>query len=90
MLNQVQHASEPTLNIILRLRSIGSFVCTYMTEFLGIEPTLEDYWRSIILYGQNIEEKGASLTNYPKSDLRSGYTREMNFLSAVITPSEKP
>jgi len=24
-----------------------------MTEFLGQEPTLEDYWRSIILYGSN-------------------------------------
>lgn len=25
-----------------------------MTEFLGKEPTLEDYWRSIILYGNNV------------------------------------
>ena len=25
-----------------------------MTEFLSIEPTLEDYWRSIILYGSNV------------------------------------
>ncbi len=25
-----------------------------MTEFLGIEPTLEDYWRAIILFGKNV------------------------------------
>jgi hypothetical protein len=25
-----------------------------MTEFLGIDPTLEDYWRSIILFGRNV------------------------------------
>jgi 5-methylcytosine-specific restriction endonuclease McrA len=25
-----------------------------MTEFLGKEPTLEDYWRSIILFGKNV------------------------------------
>ena len=25
-----------------------------MTEFLGIEPTLEDYWRSLILFGRNV------------------------------------
>ncbi|WP_036487305.1 HNH endonuclease domain-containing protein [Myxosarcina sp. GI1] len=25
-----------------------------MTEFLGKEPTIEDYWRSIILYGNNV------------------------------------
>ena len=25
-----------------------------MTEFIGKEPTLEDYWRSIILYGSNV------------------------------------
>jgi hypothetical protein len=25
-----------------------------MADFLGIEPTLEDYWRSIILFGKNV------------------------------------
>lgn len=25
-----------------------------MTEFLGIQPTLEDYWRSVILFGKNV------------------------------------
>ncbi len=25
-----------------------------MTEFLGINPTLEDYWRSVILFGKNV------------------------------------
>jgi 5-methylcytosine-specific restriction endonuclease McrA len=25
-----------------------------MTEFLGIDPTLEDYWRAIILFGKNV------------------------------------
>ena len=25
-----------------------------MTEFLGIDPTLEDYWRSVILFGKNV------------------------------------
>ena len=25
-----------------------------MTEFMGKDPTLEDYWRSIILYGSNV------------------------------------
>ena len=25
-----------------------------MTKFLGIEPTLEDYWRSLILFGHNV------------------------------------
>lgn len=24
-----------------------------MTDFIGVDPTLEDYWRSIILFGQN-------------------------------------
>ncbi len=25
-----------------------------MTDFIGVEPSLEDYWRAIILYGQNV------------------------------------
>jgi hypothetical protein len=25
-----------------------------MTKFLSIEPTLEDYWRSLVLFGQNV------------------------------------
>lgn len=25
-----------------------------MTEFLGIDPTLENYWRSVILFGKNV------------------------------------
>jgi hypothetical protein len=26
-----------------------------MVRFLGIEPKLKDYWRSIILFGKNVE-----------------------------------
>jgi len=25
-----------------------------MTNFIGVDPTLEDYWRSIILFGKNV------------------------------------
>lgn len=25
-----------------------------MTDFIGVDPTLEDYWRSIILFGRNV------------------------------------
>lgn len=25
-----------------------------MTEFIGVDPTLEEYWRSVILFGQNV------------------------------------
>lgn len=25
-----------------------------MTDFIGVDPTLEDYWRSIILFGKNV------------------------------------
>lgn len=34
-----------------------------MTEFLGIEPTREDYWRSVILFGKNVASYKFALAN---------------------------
>lgn len=41
--------------IVVRIRTTSKIkLLSFMTDYLGAQPSLDDYWRGIILFGQNV------------------------------------